>query len=101
MCASVSCNWFIGILFPHQGECFLCNSTWFFFRLKSARVLAQWVGLRPYRLKGVRLEHELYQGKLNVIHNYGHGGCGVTLSWGCAGTVVQLVKEIQLAQPHL
>ena len=62
-------------------------------RLKQAPILSQWVGLRPFRLEGVKLEHELYQDKLHVIHNYGHGGCGVTLSWGCAGTVVQLVQD--------
>ena len=62
-------------------------------RLKHAPILSQWVGLRPFRLEGVKLEHELYQDKLHVIHNYGHGGCGVTLSWGCAGTVVQLVQD--------
>ena len=69
-------------------------------RLKKAPILSQWVGLRPFRLDGVRLEHELYQDKLHVIHNYGHGGCGVTLSWGCAGAVVQLVKE-HIMQPKL
>ena len=72
-----------------------------FNRLKTAKIISQWAGLRPYRLNGVRLEHEMFQGKLNVIHNYGHGGCGVSLSWGCAGTVVQLVKEIQLLPSHL
>ena len=70
-------------------------------RLKQAPILSQWVGLRPFRLDGVRLEHELYQDKLHVIHNYGHGGCGVTLSWGCAGTVVQLVKDNIIKKPKL
>ena len=39
------------------------------------------------------MEHELYHDKLQVIHNYGHGGCGVTLSWGCAKQVVDLVHK--------
>ena len=43
------------------------------------------VGLRPYRLE-VRLERE---GR--VIHNYGHGGAGYTLSRGCAEDVARLV----------
>lgn len=29
-----------------------------------------------------------------VVHNYGHGGSGVTLHWGCAGDAVALVKEV-------
>lgn len=63
-------------------------------RLKDAEILGQWIGLRPFRVGGVRLEHEIFNGKLNVIHNYGHGGCGVTLSWGCAGEVVELAKSL-------
>lgn len=63
-------------------------------RLKDAQILSQWVGLRPFRLGGVRVEHEHYKEKLHVIHNYGHGGCGVTLSWGCAKQVVELAKPI-------
>jgi D-amino-acid oxidase len=43
------------------------------------------VGLRPCR-DVVRLEQEVVDGKL-VVHDYGHGGAGVTLSWGCAEDV--------------
>ena len=43
------------------------------------------VGLRPFRRGGVRLEAE---GR--VIHNYGHGGSGFTVSWGCAEEVAAL-----------
>ena len=70
-------------------------------RLEDAQILSQWVGLRPFRLGGVRIEHEHYKEKLHVIHNYGHGGCGVTLSWGCAKEVVELAKPILTSQSHL
>lgn len=52
-------------------------------RLASARVLAHRVGLRPVR-PAVRLEAESAGRGRHVVHCYGHGGAGVTLSWGCA-----------------
>jgi glycine/D-amino acid oxidase-like deaminating enzyme len=51
--------------------------------LRGARVVAQRVGLRPCR-PAVRLEAETLPGGRVLWHNYGHGGGGVTLSWGCA-----------------
>lgn len=48
-----------------------------------SRVTRTVVGLRPYRPTGYRLETETI-GEKTVIHNYGHGGCGVTMSWGTA-----------------
>lgn len=45
------------------------------------RITRTVVGLRPFRPQGFRLEAEAF-GEKTVIHNYGHGGCGVTLSWG-------------------
>ncbi len=50
--------------------------------LRRARILGHRVGLRPARPL-VRLEAEQAAG-VTVVHNYGHGGAGVTLSWGCA-----------------
>jgi D-amino-acid oxidase len=55
-------------------------------RLNDARVLDHRVGLRPTR-PYVRVEAEQLDGAC-MIHNYGHGGAGVTLSWGCAAEVV-------------
>jgi D-amino-acid oxidase len=61
-------------------------------RLRDAAILEHKVGLRPGR-PTVRLEAERpAHGKL-LVHNYGHGGAGVTLSWGCAAEVVGLVKQ--------
>jgi D-amino-acid oxidase len=57
--------------------------------LGTARVVGHRVGLRPSRPR-VRLERdETTSGP--VIHNYGHGGSGVTMSWGCALEVARLV----------
>ncbi|MGH2582205.1 MAG: FAD-dependent oxidoreductase [Anaerolineales bacterium] len=58
---------------------------------KDAEILSEGVGLRPAR-DTVRLEAEDFGGK-TVIHNYGHGGAGFTLSWGCAGEVLQRMKD--------
>ncbi len=52
-------------------------------------VLVERVGLRPFRKSGVCLEHDCLRDGRSVIHNYGHGGAGFTLSWGCAENVLQ------------
>jgi D-amino-acid oxidase len=49
------------------------------------------VGLRPFRRGGVRLETEP---GAPIVHNYGHGGSGVTYSWGCALEAVERVVEM-------
>lgn len=53
--------------------------------LADAPVVSRAVGLRPVRPE-VRLERVG-----DVVHCYGHGGAGVTLSWGCADDVVRLI----------
>ena len=60
-------------------------------RLADARVLSVAVGLRPARTP-LRLETEA-RANGRIIHNYGHGGAGVTLSWGCAEAVLDLMRE--------
>jgi D-amino-acid oxidase len=57
--------------------------------LRDAPVLSRAVGLRPGR-PTVRLDRTLVEGR-PVISCYGHGGAGVTLSWGCAADVAALV----------
>ncbi len=54
----------------------------------NAEVLEHRAALRPFRQR-IRLEVDVEQSDL--IHNYGHGGSGVSLSWGCADDVVALV----------
>jgi D-amino-acid oxidase len=56
--------------------------------LAGAEVLGEKVGLRPARHGGPRLERE---GRL--VHAYGHGGAGMTLSWGCAQEITRLVAS--------
>ena len=58
--------------------------------LAQARVLREEVGLRPGR-SAVRLQREDRAGG-TIIHNYGHGGAGYTVSWGCAADVAAIVQ---------
>ncbi|MDT0464807.1 FAD-dependent oxidoreductase [Streptomyces gibsoniae] len=59
-------------------------------RLVNAEVVGSRIGARPTRPE-VRVEADSRLDGIPVFHNYGHGGSGVTLSWGCAEEIVQLV----------
>ena len=61
--------------------------------MADAKVLREFVGLRPGRHE-VRLEVEQLANGRKVIHNYGHGAVGYTLSWGCANEVVELAQQL-------
>jgi D-amino-acid oxidase len=52
------------------------------------------VGIRPCRRSGVRVALDRSVKGVPVIHNYGHGGSGFSLSWGCADTVLGLVRQL-------
>ena len=54
---------------------------------RNAEWLESRVGLRPGR-SAVRLESDVWRGR-PIVWNYGHGGSGVTLAWGCAEEVVR------------
>jgi D-amino-acid oxidase len=58
-------------------------------RVRDVQILEHQVGLRPVR-DVVRVEAQTLGGS-RLVHNYGHGGTGVGLSWGCAREVVALV----------
>jgi D-amino-acid oxidase len=58
-------------------------------RLEHATYVGSAVGLRPARSE-VRLEAATLHDGRPVVHNYGHGGSGFTLSWGCADEVARL-----------
>ncbi|DAC42453.1 MAG TPA: FAD-binding oxidoreductase [Candidatus Poseidoniales archaeon] len=66
-----------------------CETLWP--ELDRSMIVGVSVGLRPSR-KEVRLEAEVISGR-KVIHNYGHGGAGVTLSWGCADEVARMLSQ--------
>ncbi|HEX8009231.1 MAG TPA: FAD-dependent oxidoreductase [Trebonia sp.] len=71
-------------------ERILADCSAVFPRLRGAEVVEHRVGLRPYR-PTVRLEAEQLGGGRVLWHNYGHGGGGVTLSWGCAREITDAV----------
>lgn len=52
------------------------------------RIIRMVAGLRPFRASGFRVESESVENK-TIIHNYGHGGGGVTLSWGTSHLAVE------------
>jgi len=56
------------------------------------RVIRELVGLRPFRSEGFVVEAQRIGPKL-LVHNYGHGGAGITLSWGTATQAVDLVRD--------
>ena len=57
------------------------------------RIIRRVVGLRPFRPGGFVLRAEALGGKL-LIHDYGHGGGGVTLSWGTAELAADLAGAV-------
>ena len=65
-----------------------------FANLTPDDILEVKIGLRPVR-SDVRLERESPAPGRWLVSNYGHGGAGVTLSWGCAAEVVELIEAIE------
>ncbi|KMS74433.1 amino acid oxidase [Streptomyces viridochromogenes] len=61
-------------------------------RLAKVPVIASRVGARPTRSE-VRVEEDSRSDGVPVLHNYGHGGSGVTLSWGCAREIVGMLPS--------
>lgn len=61
-------------------------------KVSRNRLIREVVGLRPYRASGFVVAAERLGRKL-LVHNYGHGGAGVTLSWGTASLAVDLARD--------
>ncbi|TDB60012.1 FAD-dependent oxidoreductase [Arundinibacter roseus] len=59
-------------------------------RLSMDRIVKETVGLRPFRPSGPRIETEKL-GNKTIVHNYGHGGSGWSLSWGTGNMARKLV----------
>ncbi len=74
-----------------QSEAIVRRCTALVPELAGARRLAVKVGLRPCRAS-VRLELEQRADGRRIVHDYGHGGAGVTVSWGCADEVARLLE---------
>jgi D-amino-acid oxidase len=66
-------------------------------KVSRDRVIREVVGLRPYRAEGFRVEAERV-GEKFFIHNYGHGGAGITLSWGTASLAIDFAQNFLNAQ---
>jgi len=77
---------------PETAAAILANAHQLAPELGDIEILEHGVGLRPGRHE-VRLEEEVRPNGRVIIHNYGHGGAGFTLSWGCAAEVVDRVQQ--------
>jgi D-amino-acid oxidase len=62
--------------------------------LRLDNIIRTKVGLRPYREEGFVVKGEVVGDKV-IIHNYGHGGAGITLSWGSSSLAVAELPDIE------
>lgn len=67
-------------------------------RVARNRIIREIVGLRPFRSEGYVVSGERVGTKV-LIHNYGHGGSGITLSWGTASQAVDLLRDLPSPTP--
>ncbi len=68
--------------------------------LSDQNIFGYTVGIRPMRKSGIRLEAEYLKNKV-IIHNYGYGGSGLTLSWGGAQEAVNILNAEKAKNPKL
>src|SRR5580700_1496496 len=61
-------------------------------RINFERIIRTTVGLRPHRDSGFVLKPEKFDAK-TVIHDYGFGGAGMSLAWGCGTMVAEIALE--------
>ncbi|WP_339769784.1 FAD-dependent oxidoreductase [uncultured Paraglaciecola sp.] len=63
-------------------------------KISMNNIITQVVGHRPYRPEGFVVRSEVFGGK-TLVHNYGHGGGGISLSWGSSALAVSEVKSAE------
>lgn len=73
------------------------NRNYFIIGISKLPILKEFTGLRPGRTN-IRIEKEIIFDKnqkksIMIIHNYGHGGSGATLCWGCAKEVIYILNN--------
>ena len=81
---------------PAQGPAYpraYSRKAWAAPRVSMDAVMRVIVGHRPFRASGFRVEREDYDGK-TVIHNYGHGGGGLSLGWGSSALAVREAADL-------
>ena len=76
---------------PHSRRPFMAP------RIARNKIVRVIVGLRPYRPSGFVVKLEEYD-KKNIIHNYGHGGGGISLSWGSSALAVHEAARLPVNQ---
>jgi len=77
---------------PGTAEAIIARCTEIVPALADAKVIEHLAGLRPGRPE-VRLESNAPAGGgPRIVHNYGHGGAGITLSWGCAEQATRILR---------
>ena len=67
--------------------------------VSADRVIRTAVGLRPFRESGYLVKAEQLGRKL-LVHNYGHGGGGISLSWGTAAEALQETRSYLATHPR-
>jgi glycine/D-amino acid oxidase-like deaminating enzyme len=77
---------------PRSTAGFRPVSPWQKLNVSLDRVIKETVGLRPYRKNGFRVEKEMLDNKI-IVHNYGHGGSGWSLSWGTGNLAADLAES--------
>jgi len=63
-------------------------------KISANNIITEIVGHRPYRPEGFVVRSEVF-GDKTLVHNYGHGGGGISLSWGSSALAVSEVKTAE------